>query len=241
MAENDYPQNLNLLHDEEESMRARVVALVKNDHRLLLHFVVTERAMDVLDILRQVSTEDEDLKAVQMLGLRVFNALASAVKLMLSGYSQASAMLLRDVLETVFLVSLFRTDRDAIERWRTADAKTRWKEFKPIEVRKALDGRDGFESGKRGELYQLFSKLAGHPSMEGFSMLRPAGMDARNGPFIDPTALEATASELGRLAIQVGGNFDAFFPQSHRDSHKTRRAFAQIQALWLKEFYSAPT
>ena len=88
-------------------------------------------------------------------------------------------------------------------------------------------------------MYRLFSELAGHPSMEGFAMLRPKGLDARIGPFLDPTALEATASELGRLAIQVGEQIDAFFPDTGREVQETRLAFVRTKDLWIKEFYGA--
>ncbi len=114
MAENDFPENLGRLHDHEELLRAQAVTVVSENSRLLLHLAVAEQAMDLLDVFRQISTDDEDLKVVQILGLRIFNAIASAIKLMLSGYSQTSTMLLRDILETVFLVGLFRTDRLAI-------------------------------------------------------------------------------------------------------------------------------
>lgn len=240
MAENVYPENLSRLNGHEEKLRAQAVAFVCENPRLLLHITVAEQAMDLLDVFRQISTNEEDLKVVQMLGLRIFNAFASAIELMLSGYSQTSAMLLRDVLETVFLVNLFRTDQLAIERWRKADAKILRQDFAPAAVRKALDDRDGFVERKREEIYRLFSELAGHPSMKGFSMLRPKGLDARIGPFLDPTALEATASELGRLAIQVGEQIDLFFPDAGREGQETRRAFALTKALWLKEFYGAP-
>jgi hypothetical protein len=45
----------------------------------------------------------------------------------LSGYSQNSALLLRDVMETVFLIDYFAGDRSLIERWRFADKKARMK------------------------------------------------------------------------------------------------------------------
>ena len=158
----------------------------------------------------------------------------------MSGYPQTSAMRMRDVLETVFLVNLFCTDRSAIERWRKADAKNRRKEFAPIKVRISLDDRDGFTERKREKMYHLFSELAGHPSMEGFEMLRPLGMDARNGPFLDSTALEAVTSELGRLAMQVGEHFVAFFSDEWSNAQATRQAFARTKLSWAKEFYAKP-
>jgi hypothetical protein len=191
------PENILRLHACEESLRAQALALIEADARLALHLGIAVHVMDLFDILRQFPTEDEDLKVIQVLGIRTFNAFASAIKLMLSGYSQ----------KCTFLVDLFRTERSAILRWRTADKQARLKEFKPIKVREALDARDGFTTKKRAAMYGLFSELAGHPSMLSIAMLRPKGMDAHCGPFLDPTALEAVFSEMGRLAVQAGEIF----------------------------------
>ncbi|MGE8941828.1 hypothetical protein ACO2I3_07945 [Leptospira interrogans] len=53
------------------------------------------------------------------------------------------ALILRDVLETVFLVDYFRMKRSAITKWRMADQC------------------DGFTNKKRPKIYELFSELAG--------------------------------------------------------------------------------
>jgi hypothetical protein len=193
--------------------------------------------MDMTDVFRQFGTEDEDLKVIQMLGLRLFNALATSVKLALSGYFQNSALIMRDILETVFLLSLFNTDRRAITRWRFADKKARFKEFRPLKVREALDNRDGFTSQKRAEMYELFSELAGHPSMKSAHMLRPKGMDARNGPFMDRTALEAVLSELGRLAVQAGEGIGAFLPSDWPPGASVHAAFTTLKVEWIGQFY----
>ena len=103
---------------------------------------------------------------------------------MLGGYSQNSAMILRDILETVFLLDYLEKDRSKIARWRTASDRERRKEFKPVAVREALDKRDGFTSGRREKLYKELCELAGHPTPSGFAMLRSTGMDDhRCGPF----------------------------------------------------------
>jgi hypothetical protein len=237
VVENGLPENLNRLHAGEEVLRTKAISVVHSNAPLLLHFQVAECAMDLLDVMRQFDTEDEDIKVVQMLGMRLFNAFASSIKLMLSGYSQTSAMVLRDILETVFLLDYFKTNREAITRWRSADKQMRLREFRPIRVREALDERDGFTQKKRAQIYDMFSELAGHPSMQSVAMLRPKGMDARNGPFIDPTALEAIVSEMGRLAVQVGEVMDTFFPPAWHD--ETRLAFSNAKARWIEEFYRA--
>jgi hypothetical protein len=97
---------------------------------------------------------------------------------------EKSALILRDVMETVFLLDLFAGDRPLIERWRFADKKARMKDFSPVKVREALDARDGFTSKKRFEMYELFSELAGHPNMKSSWMMRPQkDGDAVIGPF----------------------------------------------------------
>lgn len=146
------PDNLSRLHDREEALRREALSFIAADSGLSLHVTVVEQAMDIADLLCQVPTDDEDLKVVQMLGMRLFNAFAASLKLALSGYGQNSALILRDVLETAFLLDYCRTDRAAITRWRLADEKARRTEFAPVKVRDALDKRDGFTGEKRAKV-----------------------------------------------------------------------------------------
>jgi hypothetical protein len=155
------PENLASLHSAEEQLRRKAHSMIAADPRLQLHLAVTEATMDLADRLRQFNSNDENLKVAVILGMRTFNAFAASIKLALSGYHQNSALILRDVMETVFLLDLFAGDPSLIERWRFADKKARMKVFSPVKVREALDARDGFTSKKRFEMYELFSELAG--------------------------------------------------------------------------------
>jgi hypothetical protein len=230
------PQKLAILHNAEELLRQKAHSMIADDDRLQLHLAVTEAAMDLADMLRQFNSSDEDLKVAVVLGMRTFNAFAASIKLTLSGYHQNSALILRDVMETVFLLDLFAGDRSLIERWRHADKKVRRNEFSPVKVREALDTRDGFTSKKRFEMYELFSELAGHPNMKSSWMMRPQkDGDAVIGPFMEATSLEAVISEMGRLAVQVGEQLDRFFPADW--GTPSRVAFAQLKRDWLNRFY----
>ena len=231
------PENIQRLHAHEEELRGKAQEVVENNHRLYLHLVVVERAMDLADVLRQYPTEDEDMKVVQILGMRVFNAFGASVKLALSGYGQNSALIMRDILETVFLLDLFRGDAAAISHWRHADERERRKRFSPFLVRKALDARDGYQSKKRAEHYRLLSELAAHPTMKSVFMMRPQKEgDAVNGPFIEESSLEAVLSEMGRLGMQVGEVLDHFFPETWASGLPARKAFAIVHQLWLDTF-----
>jgi hypothetical protein len=230
------PPRLASLHGAEEQLREKAQGMIAADPRLQLHLAVTEAAMELADMLRQFDTSDEDLKVAKILGMRTFNAFAAGIKLTLSGYHQNSALVLRDVLETVFLLDLFSGDRSLIERWRFADKKARMKDFSPVKVREALDTRDGFTSKKRFEIYEQFSELAGHPNMKSSWMMRPQkDGDAVIGPFMEATSLEAVVSEMGRLAVQVGEQLDRFFPADW--GIPSRVAFARLKRDWLNRFY----
>ena len=238
MTKRGIPEKLRNLQNGEEELRRKAVVLVESDNRLALHLSVIEHVMDLADILRQFPTDDEDMKVIQVLGMRVFNAFGASVKLALSGYAQNSALIMRDILETVFLMNLFRGDSTAIERWRFANKKERMKSFSPIRVREALDARDGFDGKKRAALYELFSELAGHPTMKSVFMMRPQkDGDAVIGPFVEATSLEAILSEMGRLAIQAGDILNSFFPETWMNGLEARAAFAQIKQQWLTKYY----
>ena len=238
MTRDSIPQKLAILHNGEELLRQKAHSMIADDDRLQLHLAVTEAAMDLADTLRQFNSSDEDLKVAVVLGMRTFNAFAASIKLTLSGYHQNSALILRDVMETVFLLDLFAGDPTLIERWRFADKKARMKDFSPVKVREALDARDGFTSKKRFGMYELFSELAGHPNMKSSWMMRPQkDGDAVIGPFMEATALEAVISEMGRLAIQVGEKIDRFFPSNWDQGMPSRVAFAQQKKNWINTFY----
>ena len=236
------PKNLQSLYVQEEELRGKALELVGQDQNLRLHLSVVEQAMNLGDLLRQYPTDDEDVKVVQMLGMRMFNAFGASLKLALSGYMQNSTLLMRDILETVFLVDLFSGKRDLIKKWRFANNKTLQADFSPIAVRKALDSRYGHTSQRRAELYKLFSELAGHPTMKSAGMMRPQkDGDAVIGPFIEKTSLQAVLSEMGRLAVQAGQHLIAFFPGDWQQGVAPRLGFAEAEQEWLVTFYPKAT
>ncbi|MEY9180357.1 hypothetical protein ABIG06_002279 [Bradyrhizobium sp. USDA 326] len=234
----DLPQNFQRLHEAEELLRAKSLEIIR-DNDLQAHLAIVELAMDLADILRQFPTDDEDLKVIQILGMRTFNAFASSLKLALSGYMQNSTLVMRDVLETVFLLDLFRGEPSLIREWRFADKQQIRKKFSPVKVREALDKRYGHTAKKRAELYQLFSELAAHPTMKSALMLRPEiGGDAVIGPFVEKGALMVQLSEIGRLAVQVGEILGSFIPSWWGPASACRTSFIQAKANWLRRLYS---
>lgn len=233
------PENLESLHRQEELLRGKALEFVALDQKLALHFAVIEQAMNLGDLLRKSPIDDEDMKVIQILGMRMFNAFGASLKLALTGYLQNSTLVMRDILETVFLVDLFRGDRTQIAQWRMADKKTLREKFSPAAVRKALDARDGHTMKRREEHYKLFSELAGHPTMKSDWMMRPKkDGDAVIGPFMEKTALEAVLSEMGRLAIFAGEQLNAFFPADWEAAVEPRLGFMRANKDWMSTFYA---
>ena len=204
--------NLSALHAEEEKLRLKALELVSRDSQLQLHVAVIGNAMNLADLFRQFPTDDEDMKAIQLLGMRAFNAFGSSLKLALSGYGQNSALIMRLILEIVFLLELLEGDRSLIERWRCADEKERKEKFWPAQVRKDLDDRCGFKEKKRGQHYKLLSEFAAHPTMKSVDWMRPRqDGDAQGMPFVEEGVLEDVLYEMARLAVMFGDILDHFF------------------------------
>lgn len=233
-----FPANFQRLHEGEEFVRTKSLEAVEKSDDLALHLAAVETAADLIYyfVHRDEPTGDDDL-IVRLLGMRMFNCMNATLKLLLSGYYQASTLQHRDLIETFFLLDFFSQDRAQIARWRQADDRTLMAEFRPIHIREALDKRDGFTEKKRAAAYKLFSTLAGHPHPRGFQMLKIPTGDHHCGPFFEETAMLASTSELGRSAIQAGGIFGPFFEPKVKTDYQTKLAFLQVQNDWLSRFY----
>jgi hypothetical protein len=156
-------------------------------------------------------TSRNDGEAVaQMLGIRLFNAAASAVKLALSGYYQTAFQQVRDIMETGFLLDYFRTSPEQILVWRNADREARRKLFDPVKIRISLDDRDGDTTKRRAEEYRKLSELASHATFRGFRLTTREGF-GELGPFVEATNLKAWLHEmvlrLGPAAVMYANQF----------------------------------
>lgn len=194
------PGNLQSLHQHEERIRAESLAAIAADAGLSDHLQAVHDALDHLTVLQQAaSSPGDDRHTVQMFVIRLFNVGASALKLGLSGYYQQALQLLRDSLELVNLVDLFRADRSKIAEWRLADNKKLKKDFGPAAVRTALEMFPQFKGQKAGryKTYATFSEHAAHTTYKGFQLVAP-GNSPRLGPFIDAKFLKALLEDLGR-------------------------------------------
>ena len=164
-------------HEHEEKLRTESMVLIRADQELSRRLAVIQKAMTVMfGYTVDHTSRSENEATVQLLGIRLFNAAASGVKLALSGYYQTAFQQARDVMETGFLLDYFRTSPEQIVAWKAADRATRRKFFDPVKIREALDARDGDTQMRRAEQYRKLSELASHATWRGFAMTTRRGI-----------------------------------------------------------------
>lgn len=236
-----WPENLRKLHAAEEDLRLRGLGMVKGDEDLTRQIRLIETVMDFLQrYLNTHETTDPDEITVQHLGVRVFNAAAAALKLALGGYGQVSAGILRDILETTFLVDSFRTDRSRIAEWRNITEDKRGQAFGADAVRRYLDVRDKYTERRRRQAYMDLCRMGTHPTVQGFALLRAGDTGTPPGPFLASNILAATINELAKLMVEVGETFEAFLPNDGPSAIEAKTLLMEETGRWLERYYGVP-
>jgi hypothetical protein len=175
------------------------------------------------------------MMTVQFLGIRLFNAATSSIKLALSGYYQTAFQHLRVFLESYFLVDYLRSNPAKISVWKEADKKTLIREFGPGAIRVALDERDGFKQGKRKQTYDLISSHATHPSYRGFR-LTTKNMLGEIEPFFNEENLLAWLQETAKMLTHGALIFDSHFHGIEQGLLAVRQKFHQDFSAWKQKY-----
>ena len=193
--------NLTSLHGREEQLRERSLAVINADAALSDHWNLVAEAMNAIwDFAHDHAHRSEDELTLQLLGIRLFNAAGTSIKLALAGYYQGAFGHVRDVIETSFLVDYLSTHPKEIDEWRRADRKKRMTHFGPGRIRTALDNRDGYTSGERKRVYDLISEYATHASYSSMGLTTTGSANMANvGPFFDEQKLRAWLGEMALL------------------------------------------
>ena len=163
--------NLELLRTQEEKIRTDSCLLLNSQEFLSGRIKLVHACMDMLIwIYSRTNDKELDDKSIATAGLRIrlFNSIASCLKLLLAGYYQGSVSSIRDILEISFLLDYFTLDNTSIERWiKNHEAK----EFRPVNIRTELDKRNGLSEQKRKHRYKLLSTYGTHASYDGNRLL----------------------------------------------------------------------
>lgn len=234
---NVFPQNFDLLAAGEDKIRELSKTAIEASDDLSLHARMIERAMNMLDYMsKRHPHADEDDLVLQMLAARLFNSGSSAMRLMMSGYYQSAVMVMRDILETTFLLDYFHSNPGQIALWRGCDEKKRHREFGAMKVRVALDDRDGFTERKREAAYNLLCQLGTHPTYAGFQMLQSKGSNLVNvGPFFEASSMDAVLSELAKTMMQAGAQA-RHVDKDRLDDYRISVDYLTAQADWSDRF-----
>ena len=192
----ELPEKLKNLSSREERIKNESIRLIKSDLTLDKRLVAYESAMDTVFALvvdHKNLTDDEI--TVQYIGIRLFNSLAISLRLVLTGYYQASFAIQRDILETAFLLNYFLYCPSKVAEWKKATNDERVKCYNPRKIRGILDKRDGFVNKRREKKYKLFCEYAAHVSYPGNKLVAPKGV-GEIGPFFDQKYLKNCFAEL---------------------------------------------
>lgn len=197
------PKNLMCLWGTEDETLVWATEVVASENYLQDHLQLIETYMDCVNMVRQSANNDKRSIALVGLFLRTFDASSYCLRSAMSGNYTGSAMYARDILETQFLLNYLLDAPGRPEEWLRSDPKNPPKEYNPVEIRKKLDERDGFEEKRRMESYKAFSVLGAHPNPGGFELKRDSARRIHAGPFKQRETLELCIQEAARAVLPL--------------------------------------
>ncbi|KAB0264358.1 hypothetical protein [Microvirga brassicacearum] len=224
---------------DESLIEQEADTLVNGDEELVEQMKVIVSGLGFLQTLlhRQPYGAPDELIALR-LTVRLLNSASAALKLVRAGYYQPAFTMVRDVMEVEFLIDLFSRDRAQLIQWMTLSPKERENQFKPVEVRKKLDKRDGWTEQKRARAYKMLSNYAAHVTPEGFNVISPDNMTII-GPHPSPKGVKAVLGELVRWLPSACIHVGVMFHPVERDLQimQAHNNFTQVLSVWLARVF----
>ncbi len=211
-------------------------AIVLASPELQEHVEIINRSLDfIANIPKNVIHRDEWQLVVQRLIVRCFNSAASSLRLARGGYYQPAFSMIRDLIETTFLLDLFERKPDEIRKWTTLKPKERESRFSTFAVRKKLDDFDGNKKSLRSEIFKALSTYAAHPTPEGFAIISP-NMMTQVGPFPDAERMTAVLQELAKHVSYTAVVCGTHAPDDHATASKMKAEFLVPLNKWLGKY-----
>lgn len=164
---------------------------------------------DTVDVLKAVAqlqyngnddAERHRLVIIQTLAIRLLNTIGAADEMLVQGYHQQVAILVRDIMECSFLLDLFSRKPEHLQPWIDLGTEAGKKVYSPIAVRILLEKMDGPEAAVRQRLYSFYSSHGTHPNAKGILFIAPNNA-VELGPFADPHHLIALTGDMTRLSV----------------------------------------
>ena len=136
------------------------------------------------------------------LGVRAINSLSASALLMHAGYWVAAGHQMRDLIEVSQLIELIENDPSCAEDWVGCTGKERYRRYSFGKVKAKLDALRPERAGSR-EMFDFWSNIGSHPSVEGLALQQYR----TGGPVIGPTTnfdhMRLLYADLFRLLIIV--------------------------------------
>jgi hypothetical protein len=178
--------------------------IIASDVELSDHVLLINQTLDFIDrIVREGGHIDGCHLIILRLTVRCFNSISASLRLASMGYWQPAFAVMRDLLETYFLLDLFNSFPEKLNEWASLDDNKILEKYNPAKVRIMLDERDGNSEKKRQKIYKMLSAHAAHPTPNGFSLISPNSLTVV-GPFPDQDKLRAVLEELARHVYSAG-------------------------------------
>lgn len=232
----ELPDKLKNLSKEEEKIKNHSILLLKRDAILDKRLTTYEIAMDlVFSLVKDHKNLNDDELTIQYIGIRLFNALAVSLRLMLSGYYQISFAIQRDIIEMYFLLEYFIYYPEEIIKWKSTNNDERIKKYNPASIRDRLDKRDGLVNKKREKKYKMFCEYAAHVSYAGNKLVAPKGLGVI-GPFFDEKYLKSCFADLIENGFYAVLLFISHFKKvEDKNILKLKTDFLKQLAEWYRE------
>lgn len=235
------PRNFLRLHDHEEAIFKSTVASLEGNADDVRNLEVIDKAIGILQILSvKAPSLNQDQLTIQLLGIRVSNALVACIRLLLSGYSQCGVMVLRDAFETALLIDYLHLHPEKIPSWRSAPERLRKQDFAAIEIRFALDERDNDQSRRRQKLYQTLCELGAHPTYKGITLTRAEDGEALWGPFAHPSLLSGILWDVSRISMECAFILGRHVEPQTPDYMAESMSFYEAVSVWMQHALGRP-
>jgi hypothetical protein len=226
--------NLRSLHEHEEKLRDESLKFIADDPTLSEMMCLATNAMGVLfGFVHDHKAKSDDDLTLQYLGIRLFNTAGASIKLALGGYAQQALGHTRDIVEVAFLLDYLKSNPHEIVVWKNADVNTLKRRFGPLQIRIALDGRDGNKERKRQKTYAILSENASHASFRGFVLTTKDGA-GQVGPFFDGIKLQAWVHEITLRIVPAAELLGVHFKNPPAEVAALFKSFRKQSLEWLQ-------
>lgn len=210
MVRQPIPENLRHLWAEEDRLLGWAAEIISDIPHLSDQIEHVVCYMDCVESLRKTRGRGDRFYGFVSLFIRNFDNFGGALRSCMSGRYRASAMYLRDALETDFLLDDLITDADRFAEWFNATPQTIRKKFAADAVRRRLDERDGFSERKRLKRYELLSALGAHPSPQGIQLYKDGMNVVHSGPFKNRNSVQQCVEEAARTSVSGAASLIKF-------------------------------